>query len=91
MIQDNKIDTPPAVTQPDGIQRTWYGDIGRSCGQWWYMSGQVEGTIAGTGDNFWPSCTWFDQGDPSEPYPASAKIDIFKYFADTSNIDPTQD
>ncbi len=45
-----------AITQPDGTNKAWYGDIAKACGADWYHS------LLKTGDDdYQPSCIWIDR------------------------------
>lgn len=48
-----------AVTWPDGQQKAWYGDVGYTCGAFWYNSQTIIGD-----NNYQPKCVWID-GDKS--------------------------
>ncbi|KAJ8065162.1 hypothetical protein OCU04_005875 [Sclerotinia nivalis] len=45
-----------AVTWPDGGQQTWTGDVGFTCGAFWYESQ----TILDATTNYMPKCVWLD-------------------------------
>ena len=45
-----------ALTQPDGTEKAWYGDIAKSCGADWYYSQLKTGD-----DDYQPVCIWIDR------------------------------
>jgi len=77
-----------SVTQPDGVQNTWLGDVGYLCGQVYYESGYTVGTD-GNGNNVQPKCTWIDgNGDPTST--VSMKIDTEFYHVNDAAISGDQ-
>lgn len=50
-----------ALTQPDGTQKAWYGDVGRVCGADWYYSQLTTGD-----DDYQPACIWIDRNHSND-------------------------
>ncbi|KAF2795472.1 hypothetical protein K505DRAFT_360120 [Melanomma pulvis-pyrius CBS 109.77] len=70
------------VQQFDGTRSgAWTGDVGYACGQTWYNSVEVAGTLSEEqgGGNYIPKCTWLDGDHTNDIANAALKFDTLAY------------
>ncbi|EHK18047.1 uncharacterized protein TRIVIDRAFT_67261 [Trichoderma virens Gv29-8] len=68
------------ITMNDGTPKgAWTGDIGSDCGQAWYPSNEIAGTLKDSNESYFPRCTWLDGDRSGDATVAAMKFSVAAY------------